>query len=599
MTLKGHLSAITDLQYSNAGDRILTASQKDGVVRVWSWDFNRTPSSTLLSPSTRDASGGQASHILIKLTNPNSSSSSNGQATGRRPRRSTTSLISCDVAAWLPDDTKVVTSQCELVKQSSSEIVAGSQFIFLWDSLTGHCLLGIPEAHNMQCPVVIPHPTDASILCTAGADGLVKLWDLETGRCTFSHENIVDFGPVEANERGKVSGYLEGSFFADGTGLVLTDDSGRVSVFDTLVPKGSNGEEAATWMKEQYFANDYYELFYDSHGYCIERGSEQPPHLAPRGVRCSHSGAPWSDGVNEMFKKLSGPLPISVSDARSSRQVLRARAHTANERHSSLRGNVVGQYDPLATILIRHGKGSTGSTPLLEANEQVASNEVPQASGSGNTTARASANSNLSSNYRWRDYGDLQDDEGNDDDEPDSDDEEFQLTERRRGPGRSLLNESDSEDDEEMEAEQMVPPPRASDRDRSADYRRYSEYYSSEDENVEFMSTNNAPSGPFVPDYDAHFFRMSGSAKVHRQWLHRMESNSSYGGRKSYTPQVGDSVVYIPRAHYETISEFPSLPAPWQSWPQEAVWPVVRCCIRSIRYRFPYKAYYSSQNNGG
>jgi hypothetical protein len=120
------------------------------------------------------------------------------------------------------------------------------------------------------------------------------------------------------------------------------------------------------------------------------------------------------------------------------------------------------------------------------------------------------------------------------------------------------------------------------------------------DEDAEYLSTNNAPSGPFVVDYDAHFFRMSAAsaATVERKWLRRIESNSSYGGRKSYTPQVGDSVVYIPRAHYETIAEFPSLPAPWQSWPAEAVWPVVRCCIRSIRYRFPYMAFFN-QSNGG
>jgi len=49
-TLKGHLSAITDLQYSNQGDRILTASQKDGVVRVWS--FGSEPGSDLSMPSS-------------------------------------------------------------------------------------------------------------------------------------------------------------------------------------------------------------------------------------------------------------------------------------------------------------------------------------------------------------------------------------------------------------------------------------------------------------------------------------------------------------------------------------------------------------------
>lgn len=593
LTLKGHLGAITDLQYSHAGDRILTGSQKDGVVRIWSWGMDRTPSSSGQSQSHRDAPGGQSSHILIKLTNPNSSASSNGQASGRRPRRTPTSKISCDVAAWICDDTKIVTSQCELVKQSTSEAVAGSQFIFLWDSYSGNCLLGISEAHKMQCPVVIPHPTDATILCTAGADGFAKLWDWETGRCTFSHQNTVDFGPVETNERGKSSGYLEGAFFPDGAGLVLTDDSGRVSIFDTFEPKRleTKGANPTTWVKEQYFANDYYELLYDSNGYCIEKGCEQPPHLAPRGVRCSHSGAPWAGSVNERFKGLSGPLPISLREARANRQLLRVKAGIASERHSNLRGNIVAQYDPRATILIGQSMGAIAPVQV-QANGDASGNEAGAPSGSSNAAA-ARPNSRLSSNYRWRDYVDLLHEEGNDEDEPDSDDEEFQLNERRAGPSAFDDSESDEDDDalghSDSEDDVEERPSRVS--ERLPDRRRYTEADSEED--AEYMSTNNTPSGPFTPDYETHFFRMSSNAAVRRQWLLRMESNSSYCGRKSYTPQVGDSVVYIPRAHHETISVFPSLPAPWQSWPLEAVWPVVRCSIRNIRYRFPYKAYYS------
>ena len=40
MKLMGHVSAITDLAYSNVGDRILSASQKDGVARIWSLGMN-------------------------------------------------------------------------------------------------------------------------------------------------------------------------------------------------------------------------------------------------------------------------------------------------------------------------------------------------------------------------------------------------------------------------------------------------------------------------------------------------------------------------------------------------------------------------------
>jgi hypothetical protein len=113
---------------------------------------------------------------------------------------------------------------------------------------------------------------------------------------------------------------------------------------------------------------------------------------------------------------------------------------------------------------------------------------------------------------------------------------------------------------------------------------------------MEYLSTNNHPTGPFVADYNAHFFKMNSSVsagRVKRDWVHRTESTSSYEGRKKYTPQIGDSVVYIPRAHFETISEFPNLETPWQSWPEGAAWPVVECCVRNIRYRFPFKDFWN------
>ena len=205
----------------------------------------------------------------------------------------------------------------------------------------------------MMCPVVLPHPTDSSIICSAGADGVAKLWNWETGECIFSHTNVAEFGPIEANERGKSFGYLDGDFSPDGTSLVLSDDSGRVTVFDSNLSKKRGSRDAQElsmvapdWMKEQYFSNDYYDLFYDSNGYCVERGSEQPPHLAPKGSRCSHAGVPVPALVSETFKSIVGPVSMFEKAVRWSRQALRAKADRMRERPFSIgRGNFVRQYD--------------------------------------------------------------------------------------------------------------------------------------------------------------------------------------------------------------------------------------------------------------
>lgn len=576
MTLKGHLSAITDLQYSHQGDRLLSASQKDGVVRIWSWATDPVQ----LSPSSVNR---QTSHILIKLSNPSTLEKiAESQPSRRRPNSKTASTrISCDVATWVNDDSKVITSQCELEKQNRIDILAGSQYIFLWDSYTGNCLLGISNGHTMPCPVVIPHPNDPTVLCSAGADGLVKLWDWSSGKCVSVHKNTLQFGPMDPRDRGKPCGYLDGSFSPDGSALVLTDDSGRVTVFNVV--RNQDDTEGTTinefsWVNEQYFSNDYYDLHYDQNGYCVERGSELPPHLAPRGVRCTNTGTPWSESINDAFRGLTGPIPISEQDARWNRQYARSMYSISRKRRLPIKANTIGQFDSHATILFT----DAGELSL----EKTETQDPTPISHPASERNRAESPYRMSNNYRWRDYSDLLREEGGDEDEAelDADDEDFEVG------GRVLQESSDSESEVEPE---YIEPTRTSGRQRRRSQNFEVDAESDDDRLVEYMSTNNTPSGPFVADYESHFFRLSGSRArtLERKWVRRLESSSSYGGRKSYTPQVGDSVVYIPRAHYDTINEFPTLNAPWQSWPDEAVWPVVRCNIRNIRYRFPFMAY--------
>ena len=56
-------------------------------------------------------------------------------------------------------------------------------------------------------------------------------------------------------------------------------------------------------------------------------------------------------------------------------------------------------------------------------------------------------------------------------------------------------------------------------------------------------------------------------------------------------------MVYIPRAHYDTLQKFPicGYSAPWKSWPTHSTWPAVCCRVTHIRYRFPYEMYYRSR----
>ncbi len=631
-TLVGHMGSITDLHYSHAGDRIVTASQKDGNARIWSFGTFRTRHlsregnfrSRFLDPK----------QIVLRLSNVNAGAHGNAQARPSRRRggssaSSSASSVTCDVAVWTSDDTKIVTSQSCPGKSNSQDILPGSQLLLVWDSWSGNCLLAIKQAHSQQCPVVITHPLEPSIICSAGLDGVAKVWDLETGTCLFSHKNNVEFGPVsQNNERGKESGYLDGAFDRHGQHLLLTDDNGRITMFDCMhVPADRGTPNSFLWMTEQYFANDYYELFYNINGYCVERGSEQPPHLAPRAARCNHAGAAWSDEVSETFRLIKGPSPTSEASSASERRMLRRQAQDRLLGDDDQRRAVIMMdFDPARTVQVN-------GSPDMHTTSQSATAPFVQPQSFDNDLAILQRTTNsgrsLSSNYRWRDYEDLIREEGlNEAGDPDLGDEEFVprgFADEDDDLSETLLSENEFQPDdnnrssnrrshrtsvaenarsrranrrenerarvEDRDAHSLAPT-RSSRRVSSANDD------DSEDEDgfiEEVLSTNNAPSGPFADDYnvDGHLFKLGNlTARVNRAWLLRTESSSSYKGRKVYCPQVGDSVVYIPRAHADTIREFPTLKAPWKDWPPGTSWPIVRCRVVNVRYRFPFKDYF-------
>ncbi len=652
-TLSGHNNPITDMMYSNAGDRILTASQKDGVVRIWSWSKENTiiidghSSNASVSDFHSDARHtkfSNLSQVMIRLTpvTQRESSTTNSRRKGV-PSSSVSSSVNCDGVAWTCDDMKVVTSQSSPLKPTGTEINPGSQMIYVWDSHSGKCLMGIYSSHNSLCSVLVPHPTVQSVIVSAGSDGIVNVWDLERGHCFCTHSNKLTNGPIAENSsRGKQCGYLQGQFSPDGLTLVLTDENGRVSVFDTLAAAADIRNDSAptlpTWMVEQYFANDYYDLFYDSNGYCIERGSEQPPHLAPTGVRCSHEGVSYSEEIRNTYMDIEGPSPLPEDVVRWNRDDVRARSASIRKDGGMLTQSVRKK----ATIMVESPGilsgckttaiiGTDGKIVNFNRKEKSSSNGTRESSHTANN--RSSNNSRsprLSSRYRWVDFNDLSEEEH---DHEDADDEDFQLSSGRR-TSRQNYQEDESSEEEEFDEVVMLDespqqrrrssggqrrsrgrqnrrrdrsvllqepaePVRAS--SRTVSRRTYEEMDSDDEQLNELMSTHTRPSGEYYEDWTVsqHFFKMprGEGSQVHRKWVSRTSNAGNTFWKKMYCPQVGDSVVYIPRAHYDTMQKFPiaSYVGPWKSWPTYSLWPVVCCKVTHIRYRFPYEMYQRSR----
>jgi hypothetical protein len=280
----------------------------------------------------------------------------------------------------------------------------------------------------------------------------------------------------------------------------------------------------------------------------------------------------------------------------------------------------IREFDLLSTVVIR-GVGHIGdqienSKLRLTSTSAFGSSSHSQG---GERNGRASTRA-MSANYRYLDYDDLVRREGNpEEDEPDSDDEEFQpVAARRHVTNDEVESEDDDLDDLSIYSEnnnrrrsrqRNQAPSRETGERRVRAQRRaqrndadFLEIGSDDEMIAQFVSANRTPTGPYLRDYtlNGHYWRLKSTSdvnRVRRKWLHREESDSTYFGRNVYTPQMGDSVVYIPRAHFETIKECPSLSPPWQSWPMGAVWPVVRCFVRGIRFRFPYEDYFRNKQH--
>ena len=296
--------------------------------------------------------------------------------------------------------------------------------------------MGILASHTSLSSSLAPHPALPSVVASAGADGVVNVWDLDRGDCFCTHTNVLLYGPAEpTSDRGKCCGYLDVQFSPDGLTLVLTDENGRITIFDTQVPPAlQTGAEATVkecpltgwsastpqWMREQYFASDYYELLYDSNGHCVERGSRQPPHIAPAGARCTHEGVSYPETIRVTLFGIQGPLPLPENVARWFRDDIRARhapimseGNVINEHRKSRRSvrNPELSLESPSTAIITMG----GALVQHERNDPVAAGRRGAARRTGNRTPQ------LSNRYRWSNAhelpeSDIENEDGNDED---------------------------------------------------------------------------------------------------------------------------------------------------------------------------------------
>ncbi|CAM9449414.1 unnamed protein product, partial [Phaeothamnion confervicola] len=391
--LRGHVAAVTDIAFSNRGDRLLTGSMEDGTARVWSWGRNFRNLRHVVIKVFHDAvgaansaaggagrgngphSGGAGAHA--QAGHDGGGGARAGMAAQRgRVRRGPRIVMALDNVLWTSDDRRIVTSQSTRVGGGDSAAAAptGSwqdQRLKVWDSASG-TLLRLVLGHASAATAVASHPGDAAVLVSAGHDGIVTLWDTETGKAIrrfrnapelaavptpagtadrdigggggsstggVPEEDLDDDAVVVAIDGGRGGGRVGGAaagvtphpavgvvnydccFSPDGATLAVSGLGGRFSLFG-FGPRLCDTAVGRNVPNEQYFSTDYNALNFDARHNAVDVNADLPPHLVPLGVLTMANGQIYPPQYQPKRSELVGPSPLLAADVATWQQRL-------------------------------------------------------------------------------------------------------------------------------------------------------------------------------------------------------------------------------------------------------------------------------------
>ncbi|RUS29919.1 hypothetical protein BC938DRAFT_480071 [Jimgerdemannia flammicorona] len=169
----------------------------------------------------------------------------------------------------------------------------------VFDAVTGE-LCSVLRGHRDETYAVDIHPVDKRVVLSAGYDGRIILWDLDTAR-QIKCDNFPD------------RMWLDCKFCEDGSMYAVTDSEGRCSLFGVGQSLGPY-TEAQTWAQTgQQFWTDYLPVRYDDNWNFVDEQSQIAPHLTERGDILNWGGMPYAQQKHKNFGlDFSTSLPPGV-----------------------------------------------------------------------------------------------------------------------------------------------------------------------------------------------------------------------------------------------------------------------------------------------
>lgn len=174
------------------------------------------------------------------------------------------------MVAWTCDDIHVLTAVSDFT-------------VKLWRASSGQ-LVSTFNSHTTEVYVLETHPIDPYLMLSAGHDGYIIIWDLETGTKVFEFLNS-----IEGQGHGAV---LDGKWSKDGSSFVCTDAHGFLSHFGFYT-----NEIFKNLPNDLFFHTDYRPLIRDSAGFVLDEQTQMAPHQMPPPFLVDMNGMPYSPNL--------------------------------------------------------------------------------------------------------------------------------------------------------------------------------------------------------------------------------------------------------------------------------------------------------------
>lgn len=622
--LEGHMDEVTDLKFSNCGDRLCSGSMKDGTVRIWAFSKDYLKNDLIIL-NMNDHIQGDEEEPRVEA--------------GRsyRPQQSHRMNQSINYKSeiynigWSCNDQMIFVVHSKVPKKLTRTSISIPTKLSVFSSLTGN-LLNSFRISKSKSHVLATHPHNPSIIFTGGEDGFMNVWNVERAVLISQYQLLSPPNIEEIMPSQLPVDILDAMFSPDGYRIAITDSIGRAVVLGRDDPARFSGV-----YPEQYFSTDYAVVVHDHFGWPIDEGTQLPLHSAPVGPLVDINHKQYSN--QPRFEYFSLPLPLSYKlICETRKEILESRSHwnrTIHQAYLSLKK--FKNYHPTNSS---DSKSSANKKPPVWGNKPLFSRSSPNIQ-SLSTTSRDTDR---------RRYIVISDDDESYplDLDADSDavdapgnnyfsDSEESLYDNRHPNRRSQRRRLAVSDGGRrlgtrrrgMTSSRYSPPPppfhnervrESGNRSRAtrATVRRISR--EAEEDIMESGdhdgSSTDCPdvnmSGESDPEIKPRSRRQNSVEEIQNQTLSRIYSGwltlrtkgkyrriipigteierewllSDSPSDYHYCPQVGDQVMYFPQGHLNHLNLIPEQKRPpWMSFPLK--WPVVECQIVSISHDFP------------